>query len=115
MPEERPHPADERHEQRDVSQRGLLVFAVSFGVFLAVSIFVLSLLYGSRGEPFAPARVIEGLPEQGELAQRRQLSLYLSRESAELDRLEWTDETRRFAKIPIDDAMEIIAKGSAAQ
>jgi hypothetical protein len=103
------HPADEPHEARDVHRRGMLIFAVVFAGTIAVSVAILWLLFGAGREDIAAARRIEAVPEAGELAQREQLSAYLRAQQAELARLGWIDEAHTHAKIPIEDAMAILA------
>lgn len=103
------HPADEPHESRDVHRRGLVIFAVAFSATIAVSVGILWLLFGAGRENVAAARRIEIVPEAGELAQREQLAAYLQSQRAELERLGWVDAGHQRAKIPIEDAMAILA------
>jgi hypothetical protein len=104
------HPADEPHETRDVHRRGLIIFAVAFAAVIAVSVAILWLLFGAGREDFAAARRIERAPETGELAQREQLASYLAAQQAELQRFGWIDQAHSRAKIPIEDAMAILAE-----
>ena len=88
------------HEQRDVSRRGLLVFAV---------------LFGMRVGNFAAAQTLGQVPNDIELEQRDQLARYNAAQTAELERLGWTDASKQFAKVPIEDAMRLLAAKGAAR
>ena len=103
------------HEQRDVSRRGLLIFAVLFGAFVVVSITVLWLLFGLRVGNFAAAQNLGQIPNDTELEQRDQLARYMTAQNAELKRLGWTDGSKQFAKVPIEDAMQLLAAKGAAR
>ena len=103
------------HEQRDVSRRGLLVFAVLFGAFVVVAILVLWLLFGMRVGNFAAAQTLGQVPNDIELEQRDQLARYNAAQTAELERLGWTDASKQFAKVPIEDAMRLLAAKGAAR
>jgi hypothetical protein len=107
------HPADERHEQRDVHRPMLVVFAICFAGFIALSVTVLWFTYGQREGGFAAARPRTQLPADGELGQRTQLADYLQAQQATLDRLAWTDASHQFAKLPIEDAMRLLAAKGA--
>lgn len=109
------HPADEAHESRDVHRRGLVLFALAFGAFLVVSIGVLWLLFGVREGGFSAAQWLGRAPDNGELQQREQLARYLGAQNAELERLAWTDGSKQFAKLPIEDAMKLLAAKGAAR
>lgn len=108
MSDAKTHPADERHETRDVDRPLLVWFALGFAAFVLVTVGVLWLVFG-KADDFAAAQPITSPPANGELAQRRQLLAYLDSQQAELDRLGWTDDTHRFAKVPIADAMALLA------
>ena len=103
------------HEQRDVSRRGLLIFAVLFSAFVAVSVLVLWLLFGTREGNFAAAQNLGQVPNDTELEQRDQLARYQAAQTAELERLGWADGSRQFAKVPIEDAMQLLAAKGAAR
>jgi hypothetical protein len=100
---------DDEHESRDVSRRGLVIFGALFALFLIVAAGVLWAAYGMRSGGFAAARLLEEAPQGGELQQRDQLARYRAAQTAELERLAWTDDTRQFAKVPIEDAMQLLA------
>lgn len=103
------HPADAPHEARDVHRRGLVLFAFAFAGIIAVCVGILWLLFGAGREDIAAAKRIEAVPEAGELAQREQLASYLKAQQAELERGQWLDAAHTHAKIPIEDAMAILA------
>ena len=97
------------HERRDVNLRSLLIFAACLAAFLLLSAAVLWFIFGSREGGFAGAEHLgQSLPGD-ELEQRDQLASYMSAQDAELHRLAWTDATHQYAKVPIDDAMQLLA------
>jgi hypothetical protein len=99
----------DEHETRDVNRRGLLLFGGLFALFLIGASVVLWLTFGDREGGFAAARVLGAAPPDGELQQRDQLARYRAAQTAELERLQWTDATRQFAKVPIEEAMQLLA------
>jgi hypothetical protein len=102
------------HETRDVSRRGLMIFAGLFALFLIVASIVLWAAYGIHSGGFAAAQVLGEAPPHSELQQRDRLARYRAAQTAELERLQWTDDSRQFAKVPIEDAMRLLAsKGEA--
>jgi hypothetical protein len=103
------HPANAPHETRDVHRRGLIIFACAFAGIIAACVGVLWLLFGAGREDIAAATRIEAPPPAGELAQRQQLATYLATQRAELESLGWRDAAHTRAKIPIEDAMAILA------
>ena len=103
------HPADEPHEARDVHRRGMVIFAAVFAGTIALSVAILWLLFGAGRVDIAAAKRIEAVPASGELAQRGQLAAYLAAQQAELERLGWIDDAHTRAKIPIEDAMALLA------
>ena len=103
------------HEQRDVSRRGLLVFAVLFGAFVAVSVLVLWVLFGTHEGNFAAAQTLGQVPNDIELEQRDQLARYQAAQTAELERLGWTDDSKQCAKVPIEAAMQMLAAKGATR
>lgn len=107
------HPADEPHESRDVHRRGLMIFAFAFVGIIAACVGVLWLLFGAGRDDIAAAMRIDTPPAAGELAQREQLAHYLAAQRAELERLGWSDAAHTRAKIPIEDAMAILAARGA--
>lgn len=105
---------DGQHERRDVSARGLVIFGALLAVFLLVASGVLFLLFGMHQGQFSAAQTLGQELPGDELEQRDQLASYLQAQTGELERLAWTDSTHQSAKVPIDDAMKLLAaKGSA--
>jgi len=103
------------HEQHDVSRRGLLIFAGAFGLFVVASITTLWLLFGSHEGNFSAAQNLGQVPNDTELEQRGQLARYMTAQTTELNRLAWTDDSRQYAKIPIADAMQLLAAKGATR
>lgn len=97
------------HEHRDVRPRNLLIFAALVAGFLLLASGALWLVFGSRQGGFAAAQHLGQALPGDELEQRDQLASYMQAQSAELQRLGWTDATHQFAKLPIDDAMQLLA------
>ena len=64
---------------------------------------------------FSAAHPLGPVPADSELQQRDQLRSYEAREAAELNRLAWTDGTKTLAKVPIDDALRLLAAKGAAR
>lgn len=105
---------DGRHERRDVSAKGLVIFGGLFAAFLLVVSGLLFVLFGTHRGQFSAAQTLGQELPGDELEQRDQLASYMQGQTGELDRLAWTDATHQFAKVPIDDAMKLLAaKGSA--
>ena len=103
------------HEQRDVSRRGLLIFAAAFGALVLLSVTILWILFGMREGGFSAAQHLGQMPADSELGQRQQLAAYMAAQDAELERLGWTDGSRQYAKVPIADAMQLLAAKGAAR
>lgn len=113
MSAENTHPADDKHEQRDINRPMLVISALSFAALIALSVIVLWFVYGEREGGFAAAQPRESVPANGELGQRAQLANYLEAQRDFLERLAWTDTSRQFAKVPIEDAMRLLAAKGA--
>jgi hypothetical protein len=98
-------------EMRDVWPRALLLFGASLLVFIAVSGVALRLIFDFRpGWPIpAPGQRAQVEPEL-QTAPRLDLAALRRREDAELARLGWVDRAAGIARIPIEDAMRIIAQ-----
>jgi hypothetical protein len=103
------HPADEKHEQRDVHRATLAIFAICFAGFVTLAVLTLWITYGAGGGGFAAAQPRQSLPADGELGQGAQLANYLEAQQAYLDKLGWTDDSHSHAKLPIADAMRLLA------
>ncbi|HVY43885.1 MAG TPA: hypothetical protein VG966_12695 [Hyphomicrobiaceae bacterium] len=103
------------HEQRDVSHRGLLILGAAFALFVLVALGGPWVLFGTHEGNFAAAQHLGQLPNDTELEQRDQLARYMAAQTAELERLGWTDATKQFAKVSIEDAMQLLAAKRAAR
>jgi hypothetical protein len=102
---------DGKRERRDIGPRGLILFGIVFILFISVSVTALWFVFGVRQGGFAAAVRLEQRPEPNdtELDQRDQLSSYMAAQGAELGRLAWTDAAKQAAKVPIADAMALMA------
>lgn len=104
--------AEVRHpETRDIWPRALLLFAGGLVVFLLVSLGVLYLLSGRRrcGRSPAPSgratrRLLLSTSPHEDLAAVRRA------EEAELEKLAWVDRAKGIARIPIEEAMKLVAQ-----
>jgi hypothetical protein len=103
------------HEPRDVSLRRALLFALIFAAGIVASALVLWLVFGTREGGFAAAEHLGKASDNSELQQRDQLARYRASQTAELQRLAWTDPTHQAAKVPIEEAMAILAAKGAAR
>jgi hypothetical protein len=107
MPDLSRHPADERHEIRDVDRRRLFWFALGFATFIVAALGLLGLIFG-----FGPSGLrgpgVAGVPDS-EVHERAALLEYQQAQRAALADLHWTDASRQFAKLPIEDAMALMA------
>jgi hypothetical protein len=102
-----------RHpETRDVWPRALLLFAGGLVGFLLVSLGVLYLLFrpqalwtpaGAEWSDNEATPALSTSPHEDLAAIRRQ-------EDAELEKLAWVDHDKGIARIPIEDAMRLIAR-----
>ncbi|MGN6470454.1 MAG: hypothetical protein ACTHLC_12820 [Rhizobiaceae bacterium] len=98
-------------EQRDVSPRAMLLFAGGFILFLAATLVLMAVIFGTasfrprlgeagRGNDVSPA--LQRTPAQ-DLARHR------AEEEKSLHTLGWVDRGKGIARIPIEDAMQIVA------
>jgi hypothetical protein len=110
------HP-ETRPETRDVWPRALLLFAGGLVLFLLVSSGALYLL--SKPEAMWPrpgaawsdneaTPALSTSPHQDLAAIRRE-------EEAELDKLAWVDRAKGVARIPIEEAMKLVARNGLPQ
>jgi hypothetical protein len=106
---------EDAHEQRDISRWRLLLFLALFAALLIIVSAVLWLFYGLHDTEFSAANRADRLPDDLELEQRDQLAQYMASQKAELERLAWTDNSKQFAKVPIEDAMRLLATKGAAR
>jgi hypothetical protein len=100
---------EDPHERTDVRLNGLLIFAAIMAAFLLLAAAALWLVFGVHQGGFAAARPLGQKLPGDELEQREQLVSYMQVQKAELQRLAWTDGTHQYAKVPIDDAMQLLA------
>ncbi|HKY31600.1 MAG TPA: hypothetical protein VJV23_03605 [Candidatus Polarisedimenticolia bacterium] len=113
---------ERRHEERDVSPRILVWSALAYvGLGLASMLIVAWLFFsffpeGRRGEPLGASRPLPaGLPPSPRLqlyppADLEELRL---REEAVLTSYGWVDRPAGVARMPIERAMEIVAREAA--
>lgn len=107
MPDLSRHPADERHETRDVDRRRLMWLALGFVAFVTLALFTLGLIFGV-GPSGLRGPGVATVPD-GDLHERAALLDYQQDQRAFLAAAHWTDDTRQFAKLPIEDAMILMA------
>lgn len=98
-----------RHpETRDVWPRALLLFGGGLLVFLALSVIVLRLIFGTASywprasEDNAAAPQLRTHPQAD-------LAAFRSAEEEQLHKLGWVDRKKGIARIPIEDAMRLVA------
>lgn len=99
-------------ETRDVWPAWLLGFAAALVVFLALTLLVLGAVFDAR--PRWPASGAADRPNAASPAlqaqPREDLDAYRRRKQAELETLGWQDRAAGIARIPIEDAMRIVAE-----
>jgi hypothetical protein len=99
-------------ETRDVWPAWLLGFAAALVVFLALTLLVLGAVFDAR--PRWPAPGAADRPNAASPAlqaqPREDLDAYRRRKQAELETLGWQDRAAGIARIPIEDAMRIVAE-----
>ncbi|HTN62253.1 MAG TPA: hypothetical protein VL147_11985 [Devosia sp.] len=98
------HPANAAHEQRDVDRRGLFILSVLFAAGLVLALGGLFLIFGPRSGGFAAAQT-----DLSAVSERDQLITYRHRQEQALNAAGWTDSAHRYAKLPIGDAMRLLA------
>lgn len=99
-------------ESRDVSVRGLLIFAGGFVAFLAAALAVLGLLFDT-GAPWpapGPAHEENMASPALQRAPQADLATHRRREADELSRLGWVDREAGIARIPVEEAMRLVAE-----
>ncbi|MEI9421163.1 hypothetical protein O7A70_08295 [Mesorhizobium sp. Cs1299R1N1] len=97
-------------ETRDVWPRALLLFGVALLVFLALAALALKLIFDTA--PYWPLVNAGKTSEAGPALQRlpgADLAAFRKREDEELGRLAWVDRGAGIARIPIQDAMKLVA------
>lgn len=102
-----------RHpETRDVWPRALLLFAGGLIVFLLISSAVLYALFHEPSrwpQPGAAWSANKATPALS-TSPHQDLASIRSEEDAELNRLVWVDRKAGIVRIPIDDAMKLVAR-----
>jgi hypothetical protein len=98
-------------ETRDVWPRTLLFFGGGLLVFLALSVVVLGLVFNVTPHWPQPGRSAEDSQASPALQTRAEADLATFRRSQDkaLTTLGWVDRKAAIARIPIDDAMKIVA------
>ena len=101
-------------ERRDVSARGLFIFGGGFIAFMAVALASLFYIYGAptRGLGNAKEAVAPVVAETTLRAQRLQFE---AAEEAQLESFGWIDRSAGIARIPIEDALRIVASEGLPQ
>lgn len=100
------------HETRDVMARPLLVFAGGLVLFLVVALVLLRLTFGAE-PPWQP----EGRAAQANAASpalqrdpRGDHKAFAARQRRAFEELAWVDREKGIARIPVEEAMAIIAE-----
>lgn len=104
--------AEARPETRDVWPKALLLFAGGLVVFLLVALGALYLIF--RPQALWPRPGAEWTGNQASPAlstsPHTDLAAVRRQEDAELERLAWVDRDNGIARIPIEDAMRLVAR-----
>ncbi|HEY4192438.1 MAG TPA: hypothetical protein VGM46_07305 [Mesorhizobium sp.] len=98
-------------ETRDVSPRALVVFGIGLVVFLALSAAALKLIFNTT--PYWPLANVETNDSEvspaPQLSPATDLAAFRKQEDQELGKLAWVDRKAGIARVPIADAMKLIA------
>ncbi|MBZ9671903.1 hypothetical protein [Mesorhizobium sp. ES1-3] len=97
-------------ETRDVWPRALLLFGVALLVFLALAALALKLIFDTA--PYRPLVNTEKASQAGPALQHlpgADLAAFRKQEEEELGKLAWVDRGAGIARIPIEDAMKLVA------
>ncbi|KAA3450598.1 hypothetical protein C7I87_11040 [Mesorhizobium sp. SARCC-RB16n] len=97
-------------ETRDVWPRALLLFGLGLLVFLALAAIALKLMFNTA--PYWPLGNNGRASEAGPTLQHSpgaDLAAFRKQEDEELGKLAWVDRGAGIARIPIEDAMKLIA------
>ncbi len=114
-----PPTTDRGYEHSDVAIRPLVIFLTGLTLSLIVVSGIVAALFGlleSEAEQDDPipsplARAEEPVPRPRlQESPTRDMEAFREREQRQLDAIEWIDEPRGIARIPIDQAMELTAK-----
>ena len=100
------------HETRDIRARPLLAFAAGLVLFLLVALVLLRVIFGAE-PPWQP----EGRAARGNAATPAlqhdpagDQAAFAARQRQALERLEWVDRKAGIARIPVEEAMRIVAE-----
>lgn len=99
-------------ETRDVWPKALLVAGGGLLVFLVVAVVILRLIFGAASSwplPGAASRDNEASPVLQTHA-AADLAAFRNAEEKELHRLGWVDRDAGMARIPIEDAMQLVVR-----
>ena len=115
-----------RHETTDVSERGLLIFAVSLLTFLFVVLVAVAVFFKATGvlDQFLAKRRAQGEPGSKSLVrvqpdyQGPRLQIYPEKDLHAMQRANnqdlgtygWVDRVNGVVRVPIDRAMELVAE-----
>lgn len=102
-----------RHpETRDVWPKALLLFGAGLLVFLAIAATALSLIFDTT--PFWALAGAETQADEASPALQRfpasDLAAFRRQQDAELGKLGWVDRDAGIARVPIEDAMKLVAE-----
>ncbi|ARP65684.1 hypothetical protein A9K65_021795 [Mesorhizobium sp. WSM1497] len=99
-------------ETRDVASRALLLFGGGLVLFLVLTVVVLRLIFDTNAYWPLPGAAWQG--NEATPAMQRfpaiDLAAFRDREDKELAKLGWVDRAAGIARIPIGDAMELVAR-----
>jgi len=102
-------------ERSDADPRLISALALGVGAFLLATPFLLNALYPDADHL---GRIPDGLPQPPlprlRLTPQADLDRLHAREERQLNRLDWVDNGRQIARIPIDEAMKLIAERGLA-
>ena len=110
------HDAGPRHETRDASIRGLVVFGLTLFVSLILVLVVAAKLFryfataqslGPPASPFANARVLPPAPRL-QTGPRQDLQRLKQSQQELLNSYGWVDKNAGVVRIPIDRAMDLL-------
>lgn len=98
-------------ERRDVSGRAMMIFLVAFVAFLAITLVVMRLLFDTSGiwPVGGPAETGNARSPALQRTPVEDLAELRRREERELHTLGWVDRDAGIARIPIGEAMKMIA------
>jgi hypothetical protein len=102
-----------RREWRDANERYVLLFGVALAAFIAIALLALRLIFGLAPSPL-PFGFDTGLLGSGQPVLERDpyaaRAAYDEEKRAALEELGWVDRKAGVARIPIAEAMRVIAE-----